>query len=322
MFRCDHNQHADANVKGWLHKDWCPEDCEIDVSHFSLDVFQRLDRFKVPPYNDVDVFAIGSILYEEFSKENIPVPSPRLIHPENREAFIGCFEEFYNRLFNDAQMEVLFAVGEPGFGRDLGYREHGRRLGLFCLWRMCGDKEYVKYRSCATAKCPHQMALYHKLGPSHQGAKIAGGIRIGTRSAFTILQSRRWLGHQWCAFRENAPVELCKAVVSWLASIVDLYGPFCDDGLMEEEEALKRATAWSRAMAEEEEAMASLNMRGCPFSGATSVRACPFSGPTAASSIAPAPPPMMSEDDDEELKWALRESALAAGLEEHDRRML
>jgi len=287
-----------------------------------MDVFQRLDRFKVPPYNDVDVFAIGSILYEEFSKENVPVPSPRLIQPRNREAFIGCFEEFYKRLFNDAQMEVLFAVGEPGFGRDLGYREHGRRLGLFCLWRMCGDKEYVKYRSCATAKCPHQMALYHKLGPSHQGAKNTGGIKIGTRSAFTILQSRRWLGHQWCAFRENAPEELCKAVVSWLASIVDLYGPFCDDGLMEEEEALKRATAWSRAMAEEEAALASLNMRTCPFSGAASGRACPFSGSTASSSTAPAPPPMLSEDEDEELKWALRESALAAGLDEHDRSML
>jgi hypothetical protein len=307
---CDHNPCADANVKGWLHKDWYPEDCAIDVSHFSQDIFHRLDHFKVPAYNDIDVFAIGSILYEEFSKENIPVPSPRFIFPGSREAFIGCFEQFYNRLFNDAQMEVLFAAGEPGFGRDLGYKEHGRRLGLFCLWRMCGDKEYVKYRSCATAKCPHQFALYHKLGPSHQGAKITNGVKIGTSPAFTIAQSRRWLGHQWCAFRENAPVELCKAVVSWLASIVDLYGPFCDDDLMEEDQALKRATACSRAMAEEEAAMASLSMRSCPFSGATTVRACPFSGATSSSSAAKSPRFRLVKDEMEQLEWALRESAL------------
>jgi len=312
LFRRDHKKHADAKVKGWLHKKWHPEDNEISMGHFSLVALDRLDRFKIPSDNHSDVFEIGSILYDEFSKkDDIPVPSHRLIPPKDREAFVECFEAFYKRLFNDAQMKVLFAIDETGFGRDLGYREHGRRLGLFCLWRICGDKEYMNYRCRATAKCPYQMDVYHKLGPSHGGAKKAGGIKIGERSAFTITQSRRWLGHQWCAFRENASEDLCKAVVSWLASLIDLYGPFCDDSLMDEKEALRRAKEWSRAMAEEEAAIPSATTLRCPFSGATEF-------PRAAAAVAQTPPLPIPADEDYELQRALRESALAAGPAESE----
>jgi hypothetical protein len=313
LFRRDHIKHADEKVKGWLHKKWRPGDNEISIGHFSLDILDRLDRFKIPSDNHSDVLEIGDILYDEFSKEgDIPVPSHRLIRPGDQEAFVRCFEAFYKRLFNDAQMKVLFAKGETGFGRDLGYREHGRRLGLFCLWRICGDKEYMNYRCSATAKCPYQMDVYHKLAPSHGGAKKAGGIKIGDRSAFTITQSRRWLGHQWCAFRENASEDLCKAVVSWLASLIDLYGPFCDDSLMDEKEAFRRAKEWSRAMAEEEAAIPSASTLHCPFSGARGSASghCPISG--AAAAAAATPVLLVSADEDDELQRALRESALAA----------
>jgi len=164
----------------------------------------------------------------------------------------------------------------------------------------------MNYRSCATAKCPYQMDLYHKLAPSHGGAKIAGGIKIGERSAFTLTQSRRWLGHQWCAFRENAPEDLCKAVVSWLASLIDLYGPFCDDGLMSEEEALKRATEWSRAMAEEEAAIPNGSTLRCPFSGAVA----------AAGSATQALGPVFA-DEEEDLNRALRDSDVVASQAVH-----
>merc|ERR1719230_2061670 len=195
---------------------------------------------------------------------------------------------------------------------DLGYKEHGRRPGLFCLWRICGDKEYMKSRSSATAKCPYQMNLYHKLAPGHGNAKRNGGIKVGDRFAFTVTQSRRWLGHQWCAWRENASEDLCKAVVSWLASIIDLYGPFCDDSLMDEKEALRRAKEWSRAMAEEEAAIPSASTLRCPFSGARGAASghCPFSGAAAAAVETPPLPGAIYEDD--ELERALRESALAA----------
>jgi len=336
-----HKQPVDEQTKGWLHKDWYPEDQVIDVGHFNSEVFSKLDRFQIPTYNQSDVFEIGSILYDQFSKEDIPVPSHRLIHPGNRDAFINCFEAFYERLFSDVQMKVMFAAGEDGYGMDLGYKEHGRRLGLFCLWRICGDDEYRKSRSSATARCPYQMNLYHKLAPGHGNAKRNGGIKVGDRFAFTVTQSRRWLGHQWCAWRENASEDLCKAVVSWLASIIDLYGPFADDNMMAEEEALKRATEWSLEVAAEQAAKPR-NSRTCPFSSAAAgnFAACPFSGATEGSagksqfpelqetlrasmldaSAAPSQAGsevQLPESNFDELQEALRESARAARLAVH-----
>lgn len=236
-FQRAHKSQPDEAIKGWLHYDWLPEEKDVNLDHFGQDHFseQLLDGLGIPGSDHSDVFEIGCVLYERFSKEDVPVPSKRLIPPENYETIIKCFEAFYNRLFNDPQMQGLFAIGEDGFGRDLGFKEHGRRLGLFCLWRMCGDKEYVNYRSKPKAECPYQVDLYHKLAPGHIGAKKAGGLPYHDRFAFTVKQSRRWLGHQWCAFKENASEAICKAVVSWLASIIDLYGPFvdCDAPLQE-----------------------------------------------------------------------------------------
>mmetsp|Transcript_8595 Transcript_8595/g.15236 ORF Transcript_8595/g.15236 Transcript_8595/m.15236 type:complete len:424 (-) Transcript_8595:499-1770(-) len=321
LLRCEHcwllkkahKQHVDEHTKGWLHKDWHPENQAIDVSHFTLDIFNKLNRFQIPTYNQSDVFEIGSILYNKFSKQDIPVPSHRLAHPGDRDTFINCFEAFYKRLFSDVQMKVMFAAGEDGYGMDLGYKEHGRRLGLFCLWRICGDKEYMKSRSSATAKCPYQMNLYHKLAPGHGNAKRNGGIKVGDRFAFTVTQSRRWLGHQWCAWRENASEDLCKAVVSWLASIIDLYGPFADDSMMAEEEALKRALELSLAVEAEEAAKPRndrWNKRTCPFSGAMAANsaACPFSDAAEGS----ARQVQLPEVHQEELQEALRASTTDA----------
>jgi len=178
--------------------------------------------------------------------------------------------------------------------------------------------------------------LYHKLAPGHGNAKRNGGIKVGDRFAFTVTQSRRWLGHQWCAWRENASEDLCKAMVSWLASIIDLYGPFADDSMMAEEEALKRATEWSLAVAAEEETKPR-NKRACPFSGAAgNSAACPFSGAADGSAGQTQLPEIQELQDalrasmpsdaragsvqlpeSDELQEALRESARAARLAVH-----
>merc|ERR1719240_605813 len=92
---------------------------------------------------------------------------------------------------------------------------------------------------------------------------------------------------------------------------------------MTEDEALKRATEWSRAMAEEAAAIPSGSTR-CPFAGLNAAGSsasgrCPFTGVVAVTgSVTKAPFP---DDKGDDFKRALSETERGVSRNVHGRRM-
>merc|ERR1712106_291425 len=96
--------------------------------------------------------------------------------------------------------------------------EHGRRFGLFHLWRYAGDSEYIKTRGSpfATLNKVHSRAQKSPLRrDKHRGR------------GFTIRQVNTWLGHHVTTMEENnVPDDLIQKLMYFHVNNLGFYAPF------------------------------------------------------------------------------------------------
>ena len=132
-----------------------------------------------------------------------------------RDAYMRIFDSFYQRMFADPRMNVLFGWRK----RELPTAEHGRRLGSFILQFNGISDEYSKtpHDGFPTA---HQHAKRCPMRPKeHQ-----------EHARFTKQQRDAWLGHMSFAMKENkVPEGLCAALLNFLCAGMPRYGPFVEE---------------------------------------------------------------------------------------------
>ena len=133
-----------------------------------------------------------------------------------KEGFLRIFGEVYRKFLVDPVLKELFDTSHADTA--VIAEEHGRRFGLFHLWRYSDDPEYMQTRGSPLAA----------LNRVHHRAKSSTLRREEHRGrGFTTRQVNTWLGHHVCTMEENSvPDRLLQKLMSFHVSNLGFYGPF------------------------------------------------------------------------------------------------
>ena len=201
------------------------EDC-VERSDLIRRAHQAAARLEQPQWTenkagDEKTRALGQEIYDDAVEGKLDVPdfehrAPALVEEAGgRDGFVKIFVEFYNRLFADDRMNVLFAVPKA----ELPPEEHGRRLATFILHMLEISDEYQR--------TPHE-----GFARAHQRSKRCPMRPKEHREAarFTVQQRAAWLGHLSLACDAvETPKELKDGLICTLAHRINMYGPFIEE---------------------------------------------------------------------------------------------
>lgn len=134
-----------------------------------------------------------------------------------REALLKVTASFYERVFEDPILGVMFRDRSP---------DHARRLMLFCLSFMEVSDDYFTERgSFRTLHARHAASqLNEKRAEAPPGAGCPGG-------KFTVSQRDAWKRHFVEAFRDIGGLRggLLQDIAAWVDRSMAFYAPFAPD---------------------------------------------------------------------------------------------
>lgn len=135
-----------------------------------------------------------------------------------REAFLEVIGTFYERLFADPRMRVLFTE----FRDEKSPQEHGRLLGSFILVFIGGDSKH--YRAMVSSGKGHGLSAGHTRAKRCPHRPV-----VHQGKPFTWQQSRAWLGHMEAACTASRmSSDFAQSLVLLLARRMWVYEPFIE----------------------------------------------------------------------------------------------